>query len=94
MKFDKLYSKLLREMDVASVFGAAAGDGDMTNGWGSDDDGTLKLAMAISGTSRKKKKPKKNKKKKLGETDQIAYSKGPVHAGDITMQRRPSIGTM
>lgn len=79
MKFDDLYSKLLREMNVAGgdgVFGLAAGDGNMSTGWTAEGD--VYGAMAIFGTdqeSKKKKKKKKGKKKQ-------------------TIQRRPKIGTM
>lgn len=78
MKFDQLYSKLLREMNVAGgdgVFGAAAGDGDMSTGWTADDQ--VYGAMAIFGTDSDKKNKKKSKKK-----------------NKPTIQRRPKIGTM
>lgn len=83
MKFDRLYSKLLREMDVASVYGDAASDGDMTNGWGSDDAGTLKLSMSLYGGGQKTENKKKKKKKN-----------DPAKVDDIFVQRRPSIGRM
>lgn len=80
MKFDQLYSKLLREMNVAGgdgVFGAAAGDGDMSTGWTADDN--IYGAMALFGKDQEKKKNKKSKKNKKTKP---------------TIQRRPGIGTM
>lgn len=64
MKFDELYCKLLGETNLAGgdgVFGAAAGDGDMSTGWTAD--GEVYGAMAILGTDQEKKKKKKSKKK-------------------------------
>lgn len=78
MKFDQLYSKLLREMDVASVYGDVAADGDLETGWTASDN--IYGAMAVFGGKDqdevKKKKKKKNKKTKPN------------------IQRRPKIGTM
>lgn len=79
MKFDKLYSKLLRETNVAGgdgVFGGAAGDGDTSTGWTADDN--VYGAMALFGTDQEKKKKKAKNKKK----------------NKPTIQRRPKIGTM
>ena len=99
MKFDQQYVNILREMDVSGVFGSAAGDGDMSTGWTAGD--SAYPAMGIFGGVKKKRKKKrkqsskrKKRVKKIGEDGQIAYSKGPVQAGNITMQRRPSIGRM
>jgi hypothetical protein len=83
MKFDTLYSKLLREMNVAGgdgVFGAAAGDGDMSTGWTADDN--IYSAMALFGTDQEKKENKKNKKTKKSKKTKP------------TIQRRPGIGTI
>jgi len=60
MKFDQLYSKLLKEMDVAGVYGDVAADGDLETGWTASDN--IYGAMAVFGTDQEKKKDKKKKK--------------------------------
>lgn len=72
MKFDELYCKLLKEMDVASVYGDAAADGDLSTGWTADGD--VYAAMSIFGgvkqdskkSKKRKKKPKIQKRPKIG----------------------------
>lgn len=87
-KFNELYNSLINELNVAGgvagVFGAAAGDGDVTTGWGDPDD--VRIPVALGSKKRKKRKNKKRKKRsrKVKESDNVAYTKGPV-------QTRPDI---
>ena len=86
MKFDKLYEQMIGELNVAggaaSVFGTAAGDGDLTTGWGDRSDARIPTFLGATTKKKRKKRKKRAKKrvKKIGEDGTVTYTKGPVQS--------------